>query len=117
MLHGVAGERGVIGFEVQFEVFEQIVFAEEVQAGGGVGIVLVLGRFFRLRLDVELALEADLLLVIDRHVQERGQMIQLPASYRCSATSCSLRARPRTHSLRRPARASLRGLSSPAPRR
>ena len=56
VLHRVAGERGVIGLEVQLEVLEQVVFAEEVQARRGVGVVLVLGRFLRLRLDVELAL-------------------------------------------------------------
>ena len=51
--------------------------AQEVEAGGRVGIVLVLGRLLRLGLDVELALEADLLGVIDGHVQEAGQVIQL----------------------------------------
>ena len=55
----------------------QVVLAEEVEAGGGVGVVLVLGRLLRLRLDVELAVEADLLGVIDGHVQEPGQVIEL----------------------------------------
>ena len=55
----------------------QLVLPQEVQAGGGVGVVLVLGRLHRLRLDVKLALEADLLLVLDGHVEERGQVIQL----------------------------------------
>ena len=77
VLHRVAGERGVIGFDVQLEVVQQVVFAQEIQARGGVGIVLMLGRFLGLRLDVELAFEADLLLVIDGHVQELGEMFQL----------------------------------------
>ena len=64
---------------------EQVVFAQEVQAGGGVGVVLVLGRLLGLGLDVELALEADLLLVVDRHVQELRRGGPARASCRCSA--------------------------------
>jgi hypothetical protein len=30
MVHHVAGQRGVIGFQVEFEVFEQPVFAQKV---------------------------------------------------------------------------------------
>ena len=37
----------------------------------------MLGRFLRLRLDVELAFEADLLGVVDRHVQEPGEVVEL----------------------------------------
>jgi hypothetical protein len=76
MLHGVAGEGGVVGFQVQFEMVQQIVFAQEVQAGGRVGIVLMFGWLLGLWLDVELALEADFLFVIDGHVEEGGQMVQ-----------------------------------------
>ena len=50
---------------------------QEVEAGGGVGVVLVLGRLLGLGLDVELAREADLLGVVDRHVHEAGQVIEL----------------------------------------
>ena len=45
--------------------------------GGGVEIVLVDGRLLRLRLDQELAGEADLLLVIDGQVEEAGQVVEL----------------------------------------
>ncbi len=51
----------------------QVVLAQEVEAGGGVAVVLVLGRLLRLGLDVELAGEADLLGVVDGHVQERAR--------------------------------------------
>ena len=77
VLHGVPRQRGVVGLDVQFEILEQVIFAQEIQAGRRVGIVLVLGRFLGLGLDVELALEPDALLVVDRQVQERAQVIQL----------------------------------------
>src|SRR3989441_4064672 len=55
--HRVTGQRGVVGFDVELEVVEQIVLAEEIQAGGRVGVVLVFGRLFGLGLDVELRSE------------------------------------------------------------
>ena len=67
----------MVGLEVQLEVLQQAVFAEEVKAGGRVGIVLVGRGFARLGLDEELALEADLLRVIDGEMQERGEVIEL----------------------------------------
>ena len=75
--HLVAGERGVVGLEVELEVGQQVVGPQEVQARGGVGIVLVLGRFLGLGLDVEGAAEADLLLVIDGHVEEAAEVVEL----------------------------------------
>ena len=74
MLHRVPGERGVVRFDVELEMIEQIVFAQEIQAGRGVGIVLVLRRFLWFRLDEKLALEADGFLVVHRHVQEFREM-------------------------------------------
>jgi len=59
-------------------VFEEIELAEEVETGRGVRIVLVRGGFLWLRLDVELALEPDSMLVIDRHVQEPGEVATFP---------------------------------------
>ena len=73
----MTGQGGVVGFEVELEVGEQVVGPQEVQAGGGVGVVLVLGRFLGLGLDVERAGEADLFLVIDRHVEEPGEVVEL----------------------------------------
>ena len=77
VLHGVAGQRGVIGFQVQLDVLGQAVGPQEVDAGGRVEIVLMLGRLLGLGLEIELALEADLLGIVDGHVHERGQVIQL----------------------------------------
>ena len=75
--HLVAGERGVIGFEVELEVGQEVIGPQEVQAGGGVGVVLVLGGFLGFGLDVERACEADLFLVIDGHVEEPGEVVEL----------------------------------------
>src|ERR1035441_8501504 len=73
----MAGERRVVGLEVQLEVAEQVVLPQEVQAGSGVGVVLVLRRLFGLGLDVELALEADRFLVIGGQVEELAEMVHL----------------------------------------
>ena len=77
MLDRMAGQRGMVGFDVHLHVIAQPVGAEEVDAGGRVEIVLVLGRLLGLRLEIELAGEADLLGVIDGHVHEGGQMLDL----------------------------------------
>ena len=75
--HRVTGEGRVIGLEVELEVGHQVVLPQEVDAGGGVGIVLMLGRLFRLGLNEEGAFEADFLGVVDRHVEELGEVIEL----------------------------------------
>ena len=94
MMHCVAGQGGVIGFEVQLEMLEQPVFAQEVQAGCRVEIVLVFGRFLGFWLDVEGALEADLLLIVDRHVQEPREVVDLPLDVRVPETCISLATSP-----------------------
>ena len=77
VLHRVAGEGGVVGLDVELEVLQQVVFAEEVEAGGGVRIVLVGGRLLWLGLNVELAGEADFLFIIHGHVEEAGEVVEL----------------------------------------
>ncbi len=78
MHHGVAGQGGMVGLDVQLEVVHQAVGPEEIDAGRGVAVVLVLGRLLRFRLDQELAREADLLGVVDRQVHEPGHVVQFP---------------------------------------
>jgi len=77
VLERVAGERGVVGLDVKLEVLVQAVGAEEADAGRAVEVVLVLGGLLRLGLDEELALEADLLGVIDGHLHECSEVILL----------------------------------------
>src|SRR5262249_50208214 len=60
----------------KFEVFEQPVFAQKVQTGCRIKIVLMLSRFLGFRLNVKGSLESDLFLVIDCHVQKFRQVLQ-----------------------------------------
>lgn len=77
MAHGVARKGGVIGLYIELKIIEKIVFAEEVQAGSGVGVILVGAWLTGLRLDVEGTLEADFLGVIHGHVKQAGEIIEL----------------------------------------
>jgi hypothetical protein len=55
----------------------EVVLPEEIQAGGRVAVILVGAGFARLGLDVERSVKSNFLLMIDRHVQEGRQMIEL----------------------------------------
>ena len=62
------GQGRVVGLNVEFEISQQIILTQEIQACCRIRVVLVLGRLFRLGLNIKLTLETDLFLVIDRHV-------------------------------------------------
>ena len=94
VLHGVAGERGVVRFKVELEMVDQVVFAQEVQTGGSVGVVLMLGRLLGLRLDVELAFKSELLLVIHRHVEKHGEMVHFAFEVRVEQRAVTLASAP-----------------------
>ncbi len=79
---GMTGKRAVVGFEIQFEVFHQTVLLKEGVAGARIRVVLVGGGFLGLGFDVELAREFDRLLVIDRQVQELGEVIEFAVQVR-----------------------------------
>jgi len=53
----VAGQRGVIGLDVELEMVEQTELAEEVQHRGRVEVVLVLGGLLGLGFDEELSVK------------------------------------------------------------
>src|SRR5262249_48938534 len=59
--HGVAREGGVVGLDIELEIVGEAVRAKEGNHGGSVEVVLVGSRLLGLRLDQELAVEADLL--------------------------------------------------------
>ena len=77
MLVGVAGQVGVVAFQVQLEDVGQVVVAQELDGGGGIEVVLVQRRLLRLRFDQELGLKADFLGVVGAHVEELGDVVGL----------------------------------------
>ena len=77
MLVGVAGQVGVVAFQVQLEDVHQIIGAQEVDGGGGIEVVLEHRRFLGLRLDQELSVQADFLRVVMAHVEELGHVLLL----------------------------------------
>ena len=79
VLERVSGQRGVVGFNVQFEMVNQTVLQQERMARLGVVVVLVSGRLTGLGLDVELPFESQSLLVLHRQVQQPREVFPLPA--------------------------------------
>jgi len=67
----------VVGFDVDFEVWVQIVFAQKGEHGRNIEIVLVFGWFFWFGFDQELSGEANFTRVIDRHLQVPRVIVQL----------------------------------------
>ena len=73
----VARQRGVVDLDVDLDLVLEPVLLEEGEHRRDVVVVLVLGRLHRLRLDEQRALEADRVLVLDHHVQEAAELIEL----------------------------------------
>ena len=68
---------GVIRLDVELEMIEQFILAQESQCCCRVGIILMRRWLFRLRLNQELSFKADILFVINRHVQKTGKLLLL----------------------------------------
>ena len=77
MLEAVAGERCMVGFDVDLHLVLEAVALQEAVHRRGVKIVLMLGGLVRLRLDQDRAVEADAMLVIDDERQEAAELIEL----------------------------------------
>ncbi len=75
----VAGEEGVADLDIDLHVLFEPVGLEEAVDGRDVIVVLVLGRLLRLGLDQQLALEADLLGMLDDQRQEARGLVLLAA--------------------------------------
>ena len=69
----------MVGFDVDADFFFQPVLLQKPEHGGHVKVVLVLGRFARLGLEQDGALEADLVFVVHHHVQKAAHLVQLLA--------------------------------------
>ena len=79
VVEAVAGQGRVVRLDIHLVLVLEPVADEEAVDGGRVVVVLVLGRFHRLGLDQERALEADLVLVLGHEMQESGELPALPA--------------------------------------
>ena len=77
VVEAVAGERRVVRLDVDPVLALEPVLDQEAVHGLDVVVVLVLGRLHGLGLDQELALEAELVLVLDDEVEEAGELIAL----------------------------------------
>ena len=82
MFETVAGQRGVVGFDVDLDFLFEPVLLQEAKHRSGVKVVLVLGRLTRFGFNQDGALEADLVLVFDHHIQEATHLVQLLAHAR-----------------------------------
>src|SRR5687768_11686262 len=77
MLERVMGKRGVVNFDVEFEVLHQIVLAQERYHGCRIKVVLMFGRLHRFWLDEEGTLKSVCSGIIFRHVQKSGKVFLL----------------------------------------
>ena len=74
MFKTVAGQRGVVRLDVHLHFFFQAIGEEEAVDGFDVEIILMLGRLMRLGFDQDIALETDLVLMLDDHLQEAAKL-------------------------------------------
>ena len=70
-------QRRVVSLNIQFDLFFQTKLLEEAVNGRGVVIILMLGRFLRLRLDQQRALEARFVFVLNHHLHEAANLLTL----------------------------------------
>ena len=82
VVEAVAGQRRVVGLDVDLVLVLEAVADQEAVDRRGVVVVLVLRRLHRLGLDQERALEADLVLVLGDEVQEPGELLALARQVR-----------------------------------
>ena len=74
VLVGVACQIGMVAFKVQLHEVD-VVGLQEGDGGGCIEVILVHRRFFGLRLDQELSVQADLLSILVAHVEELGHVL------------------------------------------
>ena len=73
----VARQRGVVGFNVHFNLFFQTELLQEAIHRRHVVVILMLGRFLRFRLDQQRAAEANFVLVVDNHLHKAANLLAL----------------------------------------
>lgn len=75
VMERVTRQRGVVGFDIQFDLFFQTELLEESVYGRRIVIVLVLGRFLRLRLDKQSATETGFVFVFHDQLHEATNLL------------------------------------------
>ena len=73
----VPRQRCVVRLNVHAEIFVESVLTQEADRGCRVEVILMLHGFFRFRLDVEIACEADLASIVTRHAEQLGDIVLL----------------------------------------
>src|ERR1051326_7947784 len=91
----MARQRRVVGLQIQLQIPKQTILTQKIEAGGGIGVVLVLGRLFWLGLNIELAFEPDCFFVLDYHMQELSQMVQFPLEVGIPKSAVALASSPK----------------------
>ena len=94
VMERVAGERGVVGLDVQPVFVLEPVPDEEAVDRRRVVVVLVLGRLHGLGLDQQRAFEPDPVLVLGDEVEEPGELIALALEVRVEQRVVALAAAP-----------------------
>src|SRR2546421_9240767 len=95
----MSGQRGVIGFKIQLQMLLQAILAQEIQASGSVGVILMFGRLLRFRLNVKLSLKADGLLIFDGHVEKAAKMIEFAFDVRVPKCGIAFASAPKNIAL------------------
>lgn len=74
VFEGMVGQCGVVGFDVEFEVFVQFVFFQEVYYCGIVEVVLVFYWFYWFGFDQEVVFQFDVVVIVVCYGQEVCEM-------------------------------------------
>ena len=67
----------MICLDIQLEILFQPVFTQESKHGGGIKIILMLGRLFWLRLNIEISVVAFRTRILHRHLHQPCHVVQL----------------------------------------
>ncbi|RMS49307.1 hypothetical protein ALP64_203743 [Pseudomonas syringae pv. actinidiae] len=74
VMKAVPGQRGMVGFDVDLDLFFQAVLLQKTEHRGAVVIVLMLGGLLWLGFDQQVAFEADLVFVLNHHAHETTEL-------------------------------------------
>src|SRR5687767_8627658 len=70
-------QSGVIRFDIDLHILLEAVLEQKAVNGGGVEVILMLGRLVRFGLDENRALESDPVLVVNYESEESAHLVEL----------------------------------------